>query len=56
MLMNYWAPVKKLAILRPITGLITFGNFSYYIGPSPARFWAFRWGVGIYSGGPVTMG
>ena len=33
-LLNYWAPVKKKqARLRTRTGLLTSGNFSYYVGP-----------------------
>ena len=48
--MNYWTPVKKHALLGTITGLLTSGNFRYYVVLSPARFralpggiWAFIW-------------
>ena len=45
--MNYWTPVKKQAFSRTITGLLTSGNFRYYLGLSPARFRALPDGVGF---------
>ena len=32
-LLNYWAPAKNRARLRKRTGLLTSGDFSYYMGP-----------------------
>ena len=49
-LLNYWTPAKKRARLRTRTGLLTYGNFSYYMGPIARWFsgvtggvWAFIW-------------
>ena len=55
-LMNYWTPVKRQAFSRTITGLLTSGNFRYYLGLSPARFRALPDGAGIFRGVSVTMG
>ena len=48
--MSYWAPVKKQAPFRTITGLITSGGFSYYMGPYPTRFRALPDGCGHLCG------
>ena len=43
-LLNYWTPATKRARLSTRTGLITSGNFSYYMGPVA------RWVSGVTGG------
>ena len=44
-LLNYWTPVKKQARWRTRTGLLTSGDFSYYMGPID------RWVSGVTRAG-----